>query len=124
MTQHEVVDHWRRGAKDALDAAVLLIDPSKYPLALFHCHLALEKILKSAFIAEHDREPPFTHNLWVMAKQLTRSWPQEEAMELADLSKYAVAARYDDRLWMTEEATKEKTVFVLNRTHYYFSLFV
>lgn len=43
MTEADVIAHWKKGAKDAIEAARLLHDGGKYALALFDLHLAMEK---------------------------------------------------------------------------------
>jgi hypothetical protein len=53
------------------------------------------------------KEAPLTHDLLQIALQLPRPWTEEEKRLLADLTEYAVAARYDDPLWAEREATPE-----------------
>ncbi len=105
MTETEVIAHWRKGAWDEWKSAQLLCDGGQYAAALFHCHLAVEKALKARFMARHRREAPLTHDLLQIALQLDRAWTQPERQLLADLTGYAIAARYDDPLWAASEAT-------------------
>jgi HEPN domain-containing protein len=105
MTETEVIAHWRKGARDELASARLLCDGGQYPGALFHCHLAVEKALKARFMEQHRREAPLTHDLAQIALQLDRTWTEAEKQLLADLTGYAIAARYDDPLWARREAT-------------------
>lgn len=79
-------------------------------------------MLKSAFIQDNDKEPPYTHNLASIAKKLKRAWTKAQINDLAELSKYAVVARYDDPLWMEQEATKKKSQFWLEKARAYLSL--
>jgi HEPN domain-containing protein len=108
VTDTEVIAHWRKGAWDELTSARLLCDGGQYPAALFHCHLAVEKALKARFMAQHGRDAPLTHDLPQIALQLDRGWTDAEKQDLADLTAYAIAARYDDPLWAQREATAEK----------------
>jgi HEPN domain-containing protein len=87
----------------------LLRDGGQYPAALFHCHLAVEKALKAVYMQQRRKEAPLTHDLLQLALQLDRVWPDEEKQLLADLTEYAVAARYDDPLWAQQEASAEIT---------------
>src|SRR4051812_14793322 len=48
VTTEDVIAHWRKGAKNALRVAVLAHEDGEHELALFHCHLAVEKALKKA----------------------------------------------------------------------------
>lgn len=116
MSQEEIIRHWQKGAHDALEAAQALHHLGKYALALFDCHLAVEKALKAAYITKHDREAPPTHNLLLLTEELDRSWTQEQSDALSDLTDYAVAARYDDPEWAKMQATKENSTFWLKKT--------
>ncbi len=116
MLQAEIIKHWHRGAHDALDAARLLAKNGKYALALFHCHLAVEKALKAVFILEKDKNPPPTHDLSALAEQLSSHWSEQEEDLLDDLSGYSTAARYEDQRWHEEKATKENVAAWLKNT--------
>lgn len=107
MTEADVIAHWRRGARDEMESASLLCDGGKYAGALFHCHLAVEKTLKAEFMEGHRKEAPLTHDLLQLAMQLTHPWTEQEKKILADLTEYAIIARYDDPLWAEQEATKK-----------------
>lgn len=122
MTEADVIAHWRIGAHDEYQSAKLLADGGKYSGALFHCHLAVEKALKAVFMEQHRREPPLTHDLLQIAVQLKRVWTEEERKFLADLTEYAVAARYDDPLWAEREATEQNVVAWLRTVDAFLSL--
>lgn len=111
MSQEEIIKHWQQGARDALEAAQALHNLRKYALALFDCHLAVEKALKAAYIAKYDQEAPPTHNLLFLTEKLGKAWTQEQHDALSDLTDYAVAARYDDPEWAKTQATKENSAF-------------
>ena len=55
MTEADVIAHWRKGARDALEMAQLALQAGKYDHALFNCQLAVEKALK-AKIMEKNKE--------------------------------------------------------------------
>jgi len=109
MTQQEASDHWRKGARDAIDMAQLGYENGKFALSLFHCHLAAEKILKAVYINERKQDPPPTHHLLSLALQLRHQWSRDEEQKLIDLTDYAIAARYDDPTWAERYATAENT---------------
>ena len=121
MTKDDIIRYWRNGANEALRVAEASEKLSVYTLALFHCHLAVEKALKSAYIAEKDSSPPKTHNLWAIAEQLGIEWTKSEHDALAELTTYAVAARYDDLPWMERKATKETVTHWLKEAHFFVS---
>lgn len=107
MTREQGIAHWKQGAQDAIEAAELLLRGGKHALALFHCHLAAEKILKAEYIREKDKAPPKTHDLLSIALELARPWTEEEQKKLTDLTNFAVAARYDDLEWGSEQEAIE-----------------
>lgn len=107
MTREETIAHWQKGAKDALEVARLAHGKGKYSLALFHCHLAVEKALKAAFIADKDTAPPATHDLFDLAHTLKRSWQEDDRTALDALSDFAILARYGDETWEERQATEE-----------------
>ena len=103
MTQQEIVDHWRKGAQDAFDAACVLEQKEKYALALFHCHLAIEKALKALYIQKFDGIPPKTHDLLQLLEKLTLSLNVRQRELLDELSDFVTlendprASRYFPR---------------------------
>lgn len=115
MTDSDVIQHWRNGAQNELQSAQLLFNGSQYSATLFHCHLAVEKALKAMFMQQLQKDAPMTHDLLQIALQLTRVWTDDEKKVLADLTEYAVAARYDDPMWAEHEANKENTSRWLER---------
>jgi HEPN domain-containing protein len=115
VTEADVIAHWRKGARDELASANLLHEGGQYPGALFHCHLAVEKALKAMYMEEHRTEAPLTHDLLQIALQLPRAWSEEEKQLLADLTEYAVAARYDDPVWAEREATADNVTAWIRR---------
>ncbi len=122
MTENDIIAHWRKGARDALEAARLLHDNGKYALALFDVHLAVEKALKAAFMEEHRKAAPPSHNLLLIAQQLSRTWTDEQKRRLDYLTQYAIAARYDDPPWAQREATEENSARLLGEGESFLSL--
>lgn len=122
MTKADVVHHWKRTAEESMKAARLCLRERLFSLSLFHSHLAAEKGLKAAFIQEKDTAAPKTHNLWTIAEQLESiHWTDDDRKKLAELSTYAVAARYDDQLWMENEATEERASYWLEEAQHFLS---
>lgn len=121
MTEADVIAHWRRGAKDALRVAVLAYEDGKYALALFNAHLSIEKVLKAYYMEQQRKESPLTHDLVRLAEQIDRAWTAEELQMFADLTEYAVAARYDDPVWAEREATSENTSMWIDQVEKFFS---
>jgi HEPN domain-containing protein len=124
MTGKELIQHWKRSAKEEYDAAEILHRGKRFTQALFHCHLAVEKMLKAQYMLEHDEDPPYSHNLVVVARKLKRKWTEQEEQELGELSHYCEQSRYGDELWIESIATEETAKRWLDRCKYFLSLFV
>jgi HEPN domain-containing protein len=107
MTEIDVIEHWRKGAKDALHLAGRAYEDGLYTLALFNVHLAVEKAMKASYMEKHRVEAPWTHNLVPLGKEIDHAWTEEELRLLGNLTQYAIAARYDDPVWAENEATQE-----------------
>lgn len=118
MTQDEAVNHWGKRARTELKAAHVLFekkDSDMYGEVLFYCHLALELALKSAYIREHERAAPFTHDLNELANALERDL-RNQIEDLEEITEYAVLARYGDEEWLRTKATQEKACEWLEKT--------
>ena len=124
VTTKDVITHWRKGANDALEAAELLAKDGKYELALFHCHLAVEKALKAAIMEETGKPHPKMHELFTLAELLRAEWADEDRELFDALSDFAVAARYDDPAWAQQQARPENVAAWLRRTEAFLSSFL
>lgn len=111
MTKQEVVDHWRKGATDSLEVAQLCLKAKKYEQALFHCHLAVEKALKSAFIERHGEDFPYIHDLYRLALLVRDAWTEEQQRFFAELTTFAVESRYAGPSWTSTHATEQQAAY-------------
>lgn len=116
MTTADIIKHWRKGARNALDAAKLLEKNHKHDLALFHCHLAVEKALKAGIMEVTKKPHPKIHRLLSLATMLKKNWSTEEQELLDTLSDFAVAARYDDPTWAEKFATAQNAKKWIQKT--------
>lgn len=116
MSQEELVQHWRRGAHDALRIAHLCLQEGVLDMTLFHCHLAVEKALKARYIQEKGEEHPKTHRLLELAHYLDISWTSEEMRALAELTDFAIEARYAEPERIHDIATEENCRHWLQET--------
>jgi HEPN domain-containing protein len=121
MTQQDAAQQWLAEARDELEAARILRERGKYRQALFLCHLAVEKALKGAHIAEKDDVPPKTHDLIDLAQRLKREWTENEKEDLRFLSRFVIDARYADPPWTEEYATEEHATHWVERCEYFLS---
>lgn len=110
MRVHEpsMADRWLERARGDLRMADLAAEqkPPLLPEALFHCHQAAEKGLKSV-IANSGAAPPRIHLLTVLLSQCLPQRPELEAQrEDAELlEQYAVEPRYP--IWPHDYSTDE-----------------
>ena len=116
MSPQEIIEHWRKGAKDALEMAELAYKAEKYDHALFNCQLAIEKGLKTLYMEEQAKDHPRTHDLSLLAHLLDRSFNESEEELFKELTDFAVDARYNDPDWVKEEATRQNTEKWIRRT--------
>ncbi len=88
---------WVRLAEDDLKAAGLMLEEGFYPQCVFHCHEAVEKILKGLWV-EHTSQgiPPKIHDLPALAKQAGLSPSGEQTEFLGKLAEQYLPTRYGD----------------------------
>ena len=122
MTREKVVKQWLSGAKRALAAAKHMAEAKDYEFALFTCHLCVEKGLKGLFVKMHDARAPKTHNLEELAEECDLDLPEEEKLELRELTAFSEFGRYGDETWMKADATSDNTKKWLKRVQYFLSL--
>ena len=119
MTQGEAVSHWQKRAKAELEAARLLFANGNENLCgavLFHCHLALELVLKAEYIKRHDTAAPFSHDLNELAYAVKENWREQEKIAFEKLTEFAVLARYGDEEWFEKNATRDRAGNWLQKT--------
>ena len=108
MSRDEAVLLWLAGARKSLRAANTLAADQNNELALFHCHLCAEKTLKALYVFEEDAAPPLTHDLATLVIAIGQKHLQEQFDEFASMSKFAIAARYDDIDVLEQDLTQER----------------
>ncbi|MBI3618976.1 HEPN domain-containing protein [Candidatus Peregrinibacteria bacterium] len=107
MSEKEIIDHWKKGAQEAIGAARVLCEKGFYESALFHCHLAIEKALKALYMEQHGEDHPFSHDLAHLAELLEHHLAGNDMSALQELSEFVVDARYSDPYWAAEQATAD-----------------
>jgi len=63
---------------------------------LFNAPLAVEKALKAAFMEQHGKGAPKTHDLLQVVLHLDRPCSDNEKRQLSRLTEFAITARDDD----------------------------
>lgn len=88
-------------AENDLRAAEHLLAGGFFPHATVMAHLAVEKALKGACRARHDRNPPVTHNLTHLAERAGLALPETLRTALDELSGVSILRLYSDRAFGT-----------------------
>ena len=88
---------WVRLAEGDLAVASLTLEGKFYSHCVFHCHEAVEKILKALWI-EHTSQgvPPRIHDLPALAEQAGLDLSQQQTELLGKLSEQYLPTRYGD----------------------------
>ncbi len=96
MTQIELIQHWRKGAKDSLAAAQFSFEQQAVGLCIFHCHLSMEKALKALYMEQQHIAAPLIHDLDALALLVNVTLTGNQRMFLHELSPQGVKGRYDE----------------------------
>jgi len=91
---------FRKGDSDFADARRTIESDGPYDTACFHAQQAVEKYLKG-FLSWRGFEIPRTHDLEELQQQILQEEANEGlgALDLTDLTGYAVELRYDADFW-------------------------
>lgn len=95
IVQH--IDYWREGAREDLEAAVVLLAQNKTRHALFFAHAALEKLLKAHVVGTTRDLPPRIHDLLKLAALAGLALGRERREFLAGFQRHRLEGRYPDR---------------------------
>lgn len=107
---NEIVSYWRSLSDEKWETVRALMEKNRHADALFFCHLTLEAELKAAVVSATREHAPFVHDLSKLALLSTLSFSDEQNSELAEVSTFNIAGRYDDiKLMFHKKANKEFT---------------
>ena len=102
------VEYWIDLAKYDLDTAKAMNESKRYLYVGFMCHQVLEKALKAYYVSYMDGNPPYSHNLTLLAEKSgiydTMNHEQKDFLDF--LEPLNIEARYP--------TTKEKLLAILN----------
>lgn len=96
MNAEDIVVHWRRGSKEDMEAAAVLMERGKYRHGMFFAHLALEKALKAHAARHTGTHPPRIHRLVSLASQSGLALSPEDMVFLGDFDVYQLEGRYPE----------------------------
>jgi HEPN domain-containing protein len=116
-SKQEVIKYWLTASKEDFDSAEILYKNKKYHHALFFCHLSIEKMLKAVIVKSTETAPPLIHDLVRLAERAGVPLNELQENELAEISTFNIAARYDDyKLSFRKKAKKQFALKYLNKT--------
>jgi HEPN domain-containing protein len=92
----EVSKYWLDEAEEALTIVNHLFEKGDYSYALFFGHLAIEKMLKAAYVFDKREHAPPIHNLPRLARMAGISLSPERREQLVSITSFNIEARYPD----------------------------
>jgi len=106
MDSFEKFKYWESKAIYDLETARVMLRTGRYLYVVFMAQQAIEKIVKGLYVLYIDREPPRSHNIWLIIKGLMEVEQftgnhvlfkaQEYKLFFSDLLFYYIAERYPD----------------------------
>jgi len=104
---------WLTEAEEAFRFAEHLMEKEDYSYALFFGHLALEKILKSAYVCRLGEHAPPIHNLLRLSRSVGFEPDETKTDALIRITAFNIEARYPDvkrafRQKCTQDFTNEQ----------------
>lgn len=97
-------EEWLAQADYDMGTAQDMFNAGRYFYAVFMCHLSIEKALKGAYAAKLGKNPPKTHNLVGLVKEVGLSPPPEVGRFLVRLNQASVLTRYPEKLTTLKRA--------------------
>ena len=109
----EVARYWIEEADEALTILQHLFEKGDYSYALFFGHLAVEKLMKAAYVLKNKEHAPPIHNLPRLARAAGVWLSPERREQLVRITSFNIEARYPDlkrsfRYKCTREFTAEQ----------------
>jgi HEPN domain-containing protein len=112
-----LVAFWRESAQYDYGVAKVLFEKTKYPYALFFCHLCLEKTLKGLVVKITGKPADPIHNLVLLAKKTDLLFTEEQVDFFTVVSQFNIQARYQGyKSAFYKQATKTYTKEYLFKT--------
>ena len=112
---NEVSQYWMDEADEAFTILQHLFEKGDYSYALFFGHLAVEKLLKAAYILHAKGHAPPIHNLLRLARMAGISLSPERREQLVIITSFNIEARYPDlKRSFRNKCTREFTVEQVN----------
>ena len=111
MDKQKAVNYWFSMADYDLKTAQVMLDGRRYLYVGFMCHQVIEKAFKGLYVYQHNKIPPYTHNLLALCANLDITLTEEQKTFFTELNPLNIEARYPEM--------KEKLGKVLNKKKAY-----
>ena len=118
-TKNNRVAYWVELAKYDLDTAQAMLDSERWLYVGFMCHQAIEKILKGYYVSKSGKNPPYTHNLALLAKEsgIYDTFSEEHRDFLDLLEPLNIEARYPtNKDLLLKSLTTKICINIINKT--------
>lgn len=92
------VQEWFKQAEYDLNVAEYMYEGGRNTYSVFMCHLAIEKALKSLFLAKLQDIPPKTHNLIYLLSKMEIKPEENIGKFITRLNEASIATRYPEDL--------------------------
>jgi HEPN domain-containing protein len=105
------VEYWLDMAEYDLVSAKAMLETRRFLYVGFLCHQVAEKCLKAFFCYSQKKEPPYTHNLLVLAEQAKLDTHGQDAFLVLfnELMPLNIQARYpEDKELLLKTLTKKR----------------
>ncbi|MBN2210164.1 MAG: HEPN domain-containing protein [Sedimentisphaerales bacterium] len=124
MDVTEKARYWLDTANYDLVSAKAMLEAKRYLYVGFLCHQVVEKSLKAYFWHIHKKEPPYTHNLLVLAEK-SKFEQREESDQVQlfnELMPLNIQARYpDDKALLLKSLNHKKCQAIYTQTRTFFT---
>jgi HEPN domain-containing protein len=124
MENSDKLKYWLELAEYDFETARLMLDGGRYLYVGFMCHQAIEKVLKGYYVSILAEDPPFTHNLTVLARKSgILALLSDEHKDTVDLLEpLNVETRYPTAKGKLLKAlTRDRCITILDRTEALFA---
>ena len=113
MNKEKAINYWFNMADYDLKTAQVMLDGGRYLYVGFMCHQVIEKALKGLYVKQHNRIPPYTHNLLTLCADLNLVITEEHQDFFIKLNPLNIEARYPEMKEKLGKAINKKKAYVL-----------
>lgn len=119
MSVESKIAYWMDLAEYDFGTAQAMLRTERYLYVGFMAHQCIEKSLKALIWKNLEKEPPYSHDLWKLAREagVGTSLDDEQANLLDDLSPLNIEARYPKfKEKILASLTQDRCIGLLDRT--------